>query len=145
MGPERRHRPDLGLCGKAGEEIGHGTAGRDRFGLVAPGRLVWAARRHPTRHVESACADCVRVFLLEGDARNVFELYGVADDQCSAGPEQQRRHGRDGRLAVTANRVWDELLFSRACEGSGRALGKHEAQDSVTGAVHHESDAGTVA
>ncbi|MBB6418440.1 CopG family transcriptional regulator [Streptomyces sp. AK010] len=38
-------------------------------------------------------------------------------------------------LVATMNRVWDEPLFSRTFEGSGRTLSKPEVGDTVADAV----------
>lgn len=46
-------------------------------------------------------------------------------------------------LAAMANRVWDEPLFSRTFEGSGRTPSKAEVRDAVVDAVRHETDPGT--
>jgi hypothetical protein len=48
-------------------------------------------------------------------------------------------------LAAMANRVWDEPLFSRAFQGSGRTLSKDEVRDAVADAVRHETEPGTAA
>src|SRR5207248_9060195 len=42
-------------------------------------------------------------------------------------------------LAAMANRVWDEPLFSRTFEGSGRTLSKPEVRDTVAEAVRRET------
>ncbi|MHC0432312.1 ribbon-helix-helix domain-containing protein [Streptomyces sp. O3] len=46
-------------------------------------------------------------------------------------------------LAAMANRVWDEPLFSRTFEGSGRTPGKGEVRDAVADAVRREAEAGS--
>jgi hypothetical protein len=48
-------------------------------------------------------------------------------------------------LAAMANRVWDEPLFSRTFEGSGRTPSKVEVRDTVADAVRRETDSGTAA
>ncbi|PAZ14230.1 hypothetical protein CLM62_21440 [Streptomyces sp. SA15] len=48
-------------------------------------------------------------------------------------------------LAAMANRVWDEPLFSRTFEGSGRTPSKAEVGDAVADAVRRETDSGTAA
>lgn len=48
-------------------------------------------------------------------------------------------------LAAMANRVWDEPLFSRTFEGSGRTLSKAEVRDAVADAVKRETTSGTAA
>ncbi|WP_330306032.1 MULTISPECIES: CopG family transcriptional regulator [unclassified Streptomyces] len=48
-------------------------------------------------------------------------------------------------LAAMANRVWDEPLFSRTFEGSGRTPSKVEVRDAVADAVGRETDSGTAA
>lgn len=42
-------------------------------------------------------------------------------------------------LAAMANRVWDEPLFSRTFEGSGRTPPKAEVRDTVADAVGRET------
>ncbi|WP_395361346.1 hypothetical protein ACHGLA_16935 [Streptomyces sp. YH02] len=42
-------------------------------------------------------------------------------------------------LAAMANRVWDEPLFSRTFEGSGRTPGKAEVREAVAEAVRRET------
>jgi hypothetical protein len=44
-----------------------------------------------------------------------------------------------------ANRVWDEPLFSRTFEGSGRTPSKAEVRDTVADAIRREADSGTTA
>lgn len=46
-------------------------------------------------------------------------------------------------LAAMANRVWDEPLFSRTFEGSGRTPSKAEVRDAVADAVRRETDSGS--
>ncbi|NGO77819.1 CopG family transcriptional regulator [Streptomyces sp. YC504] len=46
-------------------------------------------------------------------------------------------------LAAMANRVWDEPLFSRTFEGSGRTMTKHEVRETVADAVQSRSGSGT--
>lgn len=48
-------------------------------------------------------------------------------------------------LAAMANRVWDEPLFSRTFEGSGRTPSKGEVRDAVSDAVRRDTDSGTAA
>ncbi|MEY9965699.1 hypothetical protein ABIA33_003745 [Streptacidiphilus sp. MAP12-16] len=48
-------------------------------------------------------------------------------------------------LAAMANRVWDEPLFSRTFEGSGRTPTKEDVRTTVADAVRRESDSGTAA
>ena len=48
-------------------------------------------------------------------------------------------------LAAMANRVWDEPLFSRTFEGSGRTPTKEDVRNTVADAVRRESDSGTAA
>lgn len=48
-------------------------------------------------------------------------------------------------LAAMANRVWDEPLFSRTFEGSGRTLSKRDVRDTVADAVRHETEPGSAA
>jgi hypothetical protein len=48
-------------------------------------------------------------------------------------------------LAAMANRVWDEPLFSRTFEGSGRTPTKDEVRDAVADAVRREGGSGTAA
>ncbi|WP_369205327.1 CopG family transcriptional regulator [Streptomyces sp. PU-14G] len=48
-------------------------------------------------------------------------------------------------LAAMANRVWDEPLFSRTYEGSGRTLSGDEVRATVADAVRRETDSGTAA
>ncbi|MFE9662906.1 ribbon-helix-helix protein, CopG family [Streptomyces sp. NPDC005955] len=48
-------------------------------------------------------------------------------------------------LAAMANRVWDEPLFSRTFEGSGRTPSKLEVRDAVVDAVVRAADTGTAA
>jgi hypothetical protein len=48
-------------------------------------------------------------------------------------------------LAAMANRVWDEPLFSRAFEGSGRTPSKEDVRDAVADAVLREGGDGTAA
>jgi hypothetical protein len=48
-------------------------------------------------------------------------------------------------LAAMANRVWDEPLFSRTFEGSGRTPTKEDVRDAVADAVRRDSDSGTAA
>ncbi|MER7176201.1 CopG family transcriptional regulator [Streptomyces mesophilus] len=48
-------------------------------------------------------------------------------------------------LAAMANRVWDEPLFSRTFEGSGRAMTKDEVRETVADAVRSEDGSGTAA
>lgn len=43
-------------------------------------------------------------------------------------------------LAAVANRAWDEPLFSRTFDGSGRTSSKAELRDTVADAVHGEAD-----
>ena len=43
-------------------------------------------------------------------------------------------------LAAMANRVWDEPLFSRTFEGSGRTPSKTEVRDAVADAVGREAN-----
>ncbi|MGY1499576.1 ribbon-helix-helix domain-containing protein [Streptomyces sp. QTS52] len=45
-------------------------------------------------------------------------------------------------LAAMANRVWDEPLFSRTFEGSGRTQSRSEVRDTVTEAVRRETGSG---
>jgi hypothetical protein len=42
-------------------------------------------------------------------------------------------------LAAMANRVWDEPLFSRTFEGTGRTPSKSEVRDTVAPAVRRET------
>lgn len=42
-------------------------------------------------------------------------------------------------LAALANRVWDEPLFSRTFQGSGRTPGKGDVRDAVADAVERET------
>jgi hypothetical protein len=46
-------------------------------------------------------------------------------------------------LAATANRVWDEPLFSRTFEGPGTTLTRPEVRDTVAEAVRRETDPGS--
>ncbi|WP_413758077.1 CopG family transcriptional regulator [Streptomyces sp. MMBL 11-3] len=46
-------------------------------------------------------------------------------------------------LAAMANRVWDEPLFSRTFEGSGRTASRTEVRDAVADAVRREADSGS--
>ncbi|CAL9475103.1 hypothetical protein SUDANB70_02923 [Streptomyces sp. enrichment culture] len=46
-------------------------------------------------------------------------------------------------LAAMANRVWDEPLFSRTFEGTGRTLSRAEVRDAVADAVRREADSGS--
>jgi hypothetical protein len=48
-------------------------------------------------------------------------------------------------LAAMANRVWDEPLFSRTFEGSGRTPTKEDVRDAVADSVLRESGPGTAA
>jgi hypothetical protein len=48
-------------------------------------------------------------------------------------------------LAAMANRVWDEPLFSRTFEGSGRTQTKEDVRNAVADAVQRESRPGTTA
>jgi hypothetical protein len=48
-------------------------------------------------------------------------------------------------LAAMANRIWDEPLFSRTYEGSGRTPTKEDVRNAVADAVRRESDSGTAA
>ena len=48
-------------------------------------------------------------------------------------------------LAAMANRIWDEPLFSRTFEGSGRTPTKEDVRNTVADAVRRESDSGTAA
>jgi len=48
-------------------------------------------------------------------------------------------------LAAMANRVWDEPLFSRTFEGSGRTPTEEDVRNTVADAVRRESDSGTAA
>jgi len=48
-------------------------------------------------------------------------------------------------LAAMANRVWDEPLFSRTFEGSGRTPTKEDVRTTVADAVRRESGPGTAA
>jgi hypothetical protein len=48
-------------------------------------------------------------------------------------------------LAAMANRIWDEPLFSRTFEGSGRTPTKEDVRNTVADAVRRESDPGTAA
>lgn len=48
-------------------------------------------------------------------------------------------------LAAMANRVWDEPLFSRTFEGTGRTPTKREVRDTVADAVRRGSGTGTAA
>jgi hypothetical protein len=48
-------------------------------------------------------------------------------------------------LAAMANRVWDEPLFSRTFQGSGRTVARDDVRDAVADAVRRESGAGTSA
>ncbi|WP_369214572.1 CopG family transcriptional regulator [Streptomyces flavofungini] len=48
-------------------------------------------------------------------------------------------------LAAMANRVWDEPLFSRTFEGSGRTPIKTEVRDAVADTVPRERDPRTAA
>jgi hypothetical protein len=48
-------------------------------------------------------------------------------------------------LAAMANRVWDEPLFSRTFEGTGRTPTKREVRDTVADAVRRDSGTGTAA
>ncbi|EGG45405.1 CopG family transcriptional regulator [Streptomyces sp. NPDC006967] len=43
-------------------------------------------------------------------------------------------------LAAMANRVWDEPLFSRTFEGTGRTPSRSEVRDTVADAVRRETD-----
>jgi hypothetical protein len=43
-------------------------------------------------------------------------------------------------LAAMANRVWDEPLFSRTFEGSGRTPAKEEVRNAVADSVRRESE-----
>jgi hypothetical protein len=43
-------------------------------------------------------------------------------------------------LAAMANRVWDEPLFSRTFEGTGRTSSRSEVRDAVADAVRRETD-----
>ncbi|MHC0432301.1 hypothetical protein ACX6XY_19260 [Streptomyces sp. O3] len=46
-------------------------------------------------------------------------------------------------VATPSDRVWDEPLFSRTFEGSGRTPGKGEVRDAVADAVRRETGAGS--
>ena len=48
-------------------------------------------------------------------------------------------------LAAMANRVWDEPLFSRTFEGSGRTPTKEDVRNAVADSVRRESGPGTAA
>lgn len=48
-------------------------------------------------------------------------------------------------LAAMANRVWDEPLFSRTFEGSGRTPTKLDVRDAVADSVGREDGTGTAA
>jgi hypothetical protein len=48
-------------------------------------------------------------------------------------------------LAAMANRIWDEPLFSRTYECSGRTPTKEDVRNAVADAVRRESDSGTAA
>lgn len=48
-------------------------------------------------------------------------------------------------LAAMANRIWDEPLFSRTFQGSGRTVAREDVRDAVADAVRRESGAGTSA
>ncbi|MFG2465055.1 hypothetical protein ACGFXB_06245 [Streptomyces canus] len=61
----------------------------------------------------------------------------------SSGRAEIIRHGI--HLAAMANRVWDEPLFSRTFEGSGRTPSKAEIRDGIADAVRRETDPGTAA
>lgn len=43
-------------------------------------------------------------------------------------------------LAAMANRVWDEPLFSKTFEGTGRTLSKAEVRDTVADAALRDAD-----
>ncbi|MEU5955822.1 hypothetical protein [Streptomyces sp. NPDC047525] len=47
------------------------------------------------------------------------------------------------RLAAMANRDWDEPLFSRTFEGTGRTPSKAEVRETVADAVRCETDSGS--
>lgn len=46
-------------------------------------------------------------------------------------------------LAAMANRVWDEPLFSRTFEGSGRTPTKRDVRDAVADSAGREAGSGT--
>ncbi|EST37396.1 hypothetical protein N566_13265 [Streptomycetaceae bacterium MP113-05] len=46
-------------------------------------------------------------------------------------------------LAAMANRVWDEPLFTRTFEGTGRTPTKGDVRDAVADAVGRETGTGT--
>jgi hypothetical protein len=48
-------------------------------------------------------------------------------------------------LAAMASRVWDEPLFSRTFEGSGRTPTKDDVRDAVADAAQRETRPGTAA
>jgi hypothetical protein len=48
-------------------------------------------------------------------------------------------------LAAMASRVWEEPLFSRTFEGSGRTPTKEDVRDAVADAVQRETRPGTTA
>ncbi|GAA1935233.1 hypothetical protein GCM10009716_47830 [Streptomyces sodiiphilus] len=48
-------------------------------------------------------------------------------------------------LAAMANQVWDEPLFSRTFEGSGRTPSTRDVRDAVADAVCRETGSGTAA
>jgi ribbon-helix-helix CopG family protein len=48
-------------------------------------------------------------------------------------------------LAAMANRVWDEPLFSRTFEGSGRTPSKEDVRNTVADAVRREGGSGATA
>lgn len=48
-------------------------------------------------------------------------------------------------LAAMANRVWDEPLFSRTFEGSGRTPTKEDVRNAVADSVRREDEPGTAA
>lgn len=48
-------------------------------------------------------------------------------------------------LAAMANRVWDEPLFSRTFEGTGRTQSKEDVRNTVADAVLRENGTGTAA
>ncbi len=73
-----------------------------------------------------------------------INVYADPEDLATTIKEAAKRRGtseaeiiRKGiHLAAMANRVWDEPLFSRIFDGSGRTPSKAELRDAVADAVN---------
>ena len=79
-------------------------------------------------------------------------VYADPEDLAIIKEAAQRRGISEGEiirqgihLAAMANRIWDEPLFSRTFEGSGRTPTKEDVRNTVADAVRRESDSGTAA